>query len=414
MRSPLLVLLALMACDDSASEEGPRSVERPEVGRAVVDALSTDAAAAKDGAPLLDLAVADADRDAGSEGGGPEAGPDPDQGAAECSEVRRLLKPSDGNIARVMLVVDRSYSMVQDEDRWTPMAETLSALADELDEGIRFGLTMFPNPERSRVQDPADAAQACDPGRVLFAPQHDSAAEITQRFEAARPAFGLGTPTAAALQAAGAALAQEPTPHDFILLATDGGPGCNLGLDDQSCVCLVPASCRNNGMAQNCLDDARTIEVIEGLAAQGIRTVVLGITIGLPDEVQNGCPADWACLAGQGCVDGGCVDRIRPTLNAMAAAGAASPGGVYLEVGELDALRGALRAAAGSFVPCVYALGELAAQADRLQVSIDGMAIQRDAENGWSVEAGELHFSGAACRTLRDGSAHEIRAFCEG
>ncbi len=341
------------------------------------------------------------------------AGLRPDQGGEACPEVRRLLKPVDGNISRVMLVVDRSYSMVQDEDRWTPMAETLVELARALDGGIRFGLTMFPNPDRTRVDDPASAAQACDPGRVLLEPAHDSAAEIERWFADARPAFGLGTPTAEALEAAGEALARAPTPNDFILLATDGGPGCNLALDDQSCVCLVPASCRNFAQPQSCLDDERTVRVIEGLARRGVRTVVLGITIGLPDEVRNNCPADWACLAGQACEAGACFDRIGPTLDAMAQAGGASPDGAYLEVGHLDELRAALRAAAGSFAPCVYELGELAAHGDRLRVTIDGEVVPPDADDGWTVADGALEFSGAACRALRDGSAHEILATCE-
>ncbi len=248
---------------------------------------------------------------------------------------------------------------------------------------------------------------------MVLDPQHDSAEAITRWFDAARPGFGLGTPTAQALQSAGEALARAPTPHDYILLATDGGPGCNLALDDQSCVCLVPASCRNERLTQNCLDDQRTIQVIGDLNRQGIRTVVLGITIGLPDEAQNNCPEDWACLAGQGCVDGTCFDRIRPTLNAMAQAGGAAPDGLYLEVGQLEDLRGALRAAAGSFVPCVYDLGDLAAHVDRLVVSIDGQPIQRDPVDGWGVADGQLEFFGAACRTLRDGRGHEIRATCE-
>ena len=55
------------------------------------------------------------------------------------------LKPSPGSIPRVMLVVDRSYSMIVEEDRWSPIENTLSRVTDSLRDTVQFGL-VFPSP----------------------------------------------------------------------------------------------------------------------------------------------------------------------------------------------------------------------------------------------------------------------------
>ena len=125
--------------------------------------------------------------------------------------------------------------------------------------------------------------------------------------DVSEPRFGQGTPTASALEAAGQALSERPTPSDFIVLATDGGPGCNQRLDPQACTCLN-ASCVLFDMAENCLDDARTIETVRRLREDsGIQTFVLGLTSEdflaearqvLDDMAVAGHRPEWASLRG--------------------------------------------------------------------------------------------------------------------
>jgi hypothetical protein len=446
----LLALLTALGCDDDAQPADQCSADDPCPGDevcVVVDGVARCASPTEDArAPSLGDAAPDAGRTggdagwstaggaggAGGSGGavgtgatggaggtngtgatGGAGGTGGTSGASgECPDVRIPLKPSPGSVARVMLVVDRSYSMVEFEDRWTPIAEASTQLARELADGINFGLTLFPNPDRDRARDPSDPAEFCDPGRVVLRPGEGDADALQQWFDSARPGFGLGTPTAAALEAAGAALGENPTGNDYILLATDGGPGCNATLPADTCVCLVSGGCRLNNMPHSCLDDARTVGVIRDLNTRGIRTMVLGITRGLPDEVQNNCPADWACLAGQACNAGACTDRIRPTLALMAEAGGATADGRYFEAERLEDVRAAITSAAGSVVPCTFALGDLAAFGEQLEVTVDGQPVPRDDANGWALADDRLELRGEACRQVRDGRPHGIEVGC--
>ena len=63
-----------------------------------------------------------------------------------CGSFMTNLKPSAGSIPDVMLVVDRSYSMINSEDRWTPALRAISQVTQALEENVSFGLTLFPHP----------------------------------------------------------------------------------------------------------------------------------------------------------------------------------------------------------------------------------------------------------------------------
>ena len=313
------------------------------------------------------------------------------QGASQCGDVRILLKPSASSTARVMLVVDRSYSMIEDDDRWSPMLAAIRQVVEGLDQTVQFGLVVFPNP-RPGPDVPADVAEACAPGRVDVEPNFGTGAQIMAILEASEPRFGQGTPTHSALLAAGEALTQGAGGADYILLATDGGPGCNFTLDYNACTCLTGGSCVVCEMPQNCLDDARTINEVATLRArQQIETMVLGIT------------------------DDGFLPEARRVLDAMAVAGGSAVDGRHFEVNSLDAIGQQILASAGRVVPCRYALGGAAAFVDRLIISIDDMPIMRDPsrQNGWDVDGDAIEFFGSACRALRDGYAHEITGICE-
>jgi len=336
----------------------------------------------------------------------------------ECPELNLLLKPAAGSVARVMLVVDRSYSMVQDEDRWTPLTNALRTVMENLGGGVQFGLTLFPNPWH-----PPEEDARCAAGVVNVDVDFDTQAEILQTMDTGSPVSNRGTPTASALAAAGRFFIENPSPNDYILLATDGGPGCNL-FENQpnrysNCVCLS-TTCTEN---LNCLDDDRTVQVVQGLYNEGIETMVLGITIGLPREIE-GCYGHYACGAGQACscVDTGCGpsnvgtcgDILRPTLSRLAVAGGRDNNGSYFEVTNLDELAASVQAVAGSVRPCSFDLEDLGNFGNDLQLTIDGMVVPNDPnrQNGWYAENGVLTLYGGACAAIRDGRAHTISAQC--
>lgn len=306
------------------------------------------------------------------------------QGEDACTSVHLNLKPSASSIPRVMLVVDRSYSMVGIEDRWSPIENTLSRVTANLSETVHFGLVLFPSPDPDFFG--SEAEMACAPGEVNVATAANTAPDIQQWLRNAPPQMGLATPTYSALDAAGRSLRQNPSGNDYILLATDGGPGCNFNMNYNTCECLNHACLL--GLPEMCLDNQRTVNKVQQLADEGIKTMVLGIA---SDEF---------------------MPAARSVLDGMAVAGGTAQNGRHMEVGRVDELERALTAAAGQLAPCTYELGELADHSDDLNVTIDGQQIQRDesGRNGWDVDGTELEFYGEACNRLRDGRAHRIGA----
>jgi len=309
-----------------------------------------------------------------------------DDGGA-CAEVRLVLKPSQGSIPRVMLVVDRSYSMVVEEDRWSPIERTLSRVTQNMGDTVQFGLVLFPAPNPAFRG--SEAEMACAAGEVNVAPGMATAVEINRWLSTSPPERGLATPTYSALDAAGRSLMAAPTGNDYILLATDGGPGCNFTLNHNFCTCLNHACIL--GLPEMCLDDNRTVTKVQDLARAGIKTIVLGIA---SEEF---------------------MPESRAVLDRMAVAGQTDLDGRHFEVGRVDDLEQSLTAAAGNLAPCTYDLGALANEADRLVLTIDGQDVPRDRahQNGWDLTGNSVEFYGASCQSLRDGRAHEISATCQ-
>ena len=127
-----------------------------------------------DDASLFDDFTSDDDGDDGDDNSSPPPHvDDSDDGA--CEEVRLALKPTSGSIPRVMLVVDRSYSMIVDEDRWSPIEQTLSRVTEALNDTVHFGLVLFPatNPGFG-----SDAEMACAAGEVNVSPGASTADDI--------------------------------------------------------------------------------------------------------------------------------------------------------------------------------------------------------------------------------------------
>jgi hypothetical protein len=138
----------------------------------------------------------------------------------DCQDLRINLKPDLRSSSRVVLVVDRSSSMLQDEDRWTPMQEAIELVTSSLQDQIEFGLVFFPNPiqganrDESIIQscmssgrtalDCEDGYEACLPSEMWIEPAFNNAEAIRNAMMQWRPpSIGLGTPTYSGLSAAG-------------------------------------------------------------------------------------------------------------------------------------------------------------------------------------------------------------------
>ena len=288
----------------------------------------------------------------------------------DCEVLHYALKLNTAHVASIMLLVDRSHSMTID-DRWGEITGALSTVTEGLDELINFGLMLFPSV----------GANECAEGTVNLDPALDNHDQIAVHLETWIPEGG--TPTALSLQAAGAALqAQNPNGANYILLATDGGPACNLDLDWQTCDCVPGGQCIN--FSGNCLDDVRTLNTVMDLRFAGIETFVIGI------------PGS---------------EGVSGLLDQMAVAGGTDNDGEHYAVTSGEELTTALRATTGGLVPCVYEFATTPDDVDGITVSIDGEEIARDSAhlNGWDYMPGNLlQLFGDACNAIRDGHPHDV------
>jgi Mg-chelatase subunit ChlD len=293
----------------------------------------------------------------------------------ECDDFTIVLKPSQQTVVSMMLVVDRSRSMLVG-DRWGRMKEALVEVTSSLQESVRFGIILFPDPL---------SGQDCTTGSVLTDPEMMTAAQIQAALDFWEP--NGGTPTALTLNAAGDALRRvNPGGENWVLLATDGGPGCNLGLGP-GCRCIPDASC--DGQPGNCLDDERTLQAVRALRARGIKTLVIGI------------PG---------------TEGVSDLLDQMAVEGGTDAEGRHQAVDDLNLLLATLRASVGAVVPCTFTYAEAPEDLSRVRLSIDGEIVPRDPTHvdGWDVETGLLTLYGTACERIRDGVIHTIEALvCE-
>lgn len=175
---------------------------------------------------------------------------------------------------RVMLVVDKSGSMDNPGagfagTKWNGAKNALTTVVNRLENQVDFGLMLYPNGNNT--------VNGCRAGAVNVGIGASRAAAIVRSLNDARP--GGNTPTTASLATAGDYLVGfgEDAPK-AIILATDGGPNCNTGLDPATCRCSAQDEyCRLTNFAQNCLDDARSFAVSRALNAANIPVFVIGI-----------------------------------------------------------------------------------------------------------------------------------------
>ena len=361
------------------------------------------------------------------------AGDDAGTEAVACGTFNTILKPAAANIPDVMLVVDRSYSMINTEDRWSPALRAISQVTQALEAEVSFGLTLFPDPTSNNVDSTEvnmcqswgrdlyncqEDVSACSPGRVLVQTEVNNSFSVREALNNYPPVPNQATPTYSALQAASEALLMEQSDsaEKVVILVTDGMPGCNFQNNPTTCTCLTsaPFFCEFDNFAGMCLDDNRTVQEVTRLTGLGIKTIVVGMTIGLPTE--GPCISNNECASGgQACMNGGCVNLAPSVLSNMARAGG-DPNGQYYSVDNLNEIEAQITRATASVAPCVFDIADIPeALYDRLVVYLDGDVVPKDENrmNGWWAERGVLEFYGNTCDSVRDGMSHRIAARCE-
>ena len=370
-----LVLIFAVNCADTAPDGG--SGDGADTGRRVRSDAQTDPEITVDSSTPTDSGstVSDVVEDPiiGEINTDTSGGPD----TAGCETEGFFLKPDPANIANIMLVVDRSNSM-NDDTRWPDMTSALRTVTRALESYIAFGLVLFPSPSGGLM-----AVCATGTVEVPVGLGAATATAISNELGSFSSTPSGGTPTAMSLLAARDALvAANPDGRNYVLVATDGGPGCNTSLDLMTCECIPGATCATN---ENCLDDVRTLETVETLFDQGIQTFVIGV------------PGS---------------ETVSDLLDQMAIAGGTDVDGHHYAVTSETDLANALRETTGSLVPCDYTFSRPPSDIDSLILTIDGEEIPRDPSQteGWDFIDGVLHLYGSACSRIRDGGSHAIDA----
>jgi len=292
-----------------------------------------------------------------------------------------------GDAPDMMVLLDASGSMCWHLDRTTRtprriyvMASSLTTLTHRFDGRIQWGLMLFPPP-----------GDACGTPPVSLSPAPRQSTEVDRLLAPYRPdEFGgpvtcpiaepAGTPTFKALDVALAYYESQPVNPvgRYVLLATDGTPGCLSEVEP-------------NG---NTIE--LTVSAIERLRSAGIRTYVLGFGTSLATT-----------MAEEG-------------MMRMAVAGGTEHA---FSAGSADDLDGALSEIAAAVVhtSCTVELDGPAREPSLLQVRFDdGPLIGRDSSHaqGWDYDAGSnsVTFYGPQCASIRDGAVLDVQvAFgCEG
>lgn len=299
----------------------------------------------------------------------------------------------------IMLVLDHSKSM---EDhlgeeggqlsRWGILRQALAATLPPVDASMAIGALVYPTGIPGQ---PQGQALTCT---VPIAPDlMPATGQVSALIELMQGVMsGSGTPTADAIEVAAAALlgVHAATSARALVLATDGGPNCNLALDPDECQCIVSGKgCKESAM---CLDDARTVARIGALLERGLPTYVIGIQD--PNDTELTGVLDAMADAGGRAKAGGSQRYYAATSGA-----------------ELESALAAIRDQVGL---CTYLVASVPDSKGAITVRLGETEVPYDetGKDGWrwgNKDNGEIVLFGTACTAaVADGSvtlAAEVR-----
>lgn len=279
---------------------------------------------------------------------------------------------ADKVIPDILIVLDKSGSMVDGVDRWAPSVAALKTTTAELQDRVRFGLMIFPGADI-----PGSGGlfgtppKTCQPGEVLVAPALNTAADIAGQLDGATP-DGTSTPIPGALKTAHEALGtaivgpdKSPTPK-YVLLVTDGGPNCTVTAE--SATLFSPQSffemCQMQSYAE-----------VDSLAKDGIKTYVIGY------DTQT-------------------VPELIPILDELAKRGDTGET-THRVVTDENSLLAAIDAIAGQLTTCTFQLDQAPPDVNKIRVTLDG--VDRANGDGWELTGDRtIELRGQACADIMD------------
>jgi hypothetical protein len=223
--------------------------------------------------------------------------------SSSCGQTSRQ---ADLKTVNMLLVIDQSGSMndkpsaTATESKWSQMRKALAGALSTVAvrKNINFGLELFPYDPSGAIDpnstDPATSCQVPVDESAIVVPietKTDKIDAILQVVNSAAPAGG--TPTARALERAydyfTTGGGKDLPGSKWVLLATDGGPNCNLGATCGKDTCTQNMDLKCAGGDPNttvnccatagfsCLDDLNVLTDIRNLATAKVGTYVIGI-----------------------------------------------------------------------------------------------------------------------------------------
>jgi hypothetical protein len=192
-----------------------------------------------------------------------------------CPETEITLYPV---VPEVLIMMDRSNSMTYD-GFWEVTRDAVISMTEEYQDTIMIGLTVFPSMSCTTSNSDLDCLTETTP---IVGVDFNTGAAISSTLLPMTTCGG--TPVAETLLNMRDYLLGRPRENPrIIMVATDGAPNCNLGLNPNTCACTCfngddCALCYEQSFPANCLDDLRTYAALDALRSDGIKTYVIAMS----------------------------------------------------------------------------------------------------------------------------------------
>jgi hypothetical protein len=319
----------------------------------------------------------------------------PDGGVCACADQPLLGVPPN-----LYFVLDLSASMAEN-NKWRAVVSAIADLVVGLGPRAKIAATVFPDPR----------SDACTSGLEVFPPtQGDSPAghagpvegEFLTQLGVLTPAGG--TPTASTLQVLAPRLAALPG-KTYVILATDGGPNCNvdatcdasqceLNIENSAAECVPGGSlnCCNDPSygpdpQLSCLDAQPTTDAVTAIAQEGIPVYVVGVPGSAP----------YATLLDNLATAGGTARGSEPQYYAVNTADQAD-------------FTAAISAVAAKITgTCTLTLDKPPADASEVNVFVDEQVLPQTGADGWTIDGQTVTILGQTCTKIMTGEVLDVR-----
>jgi len=326
--------------------------------------------------------------DAGTDDGPPS----PDASGFCGNQIHQAI----ANAPNIYFVLDASGSMAEKDGGSTRFAKVRTAVVGvlrSLGPLINVGLALFPHD--------ASAEEPCHSGEQVLSVKPGDAktgedGPTTNSFLSATSIDPLGgTPIASTLGLLAPTLTLL-NGKTIVVLATDGGPNCNLGAacGISECMANIEGLCAPDINCcdvdapygpQSCLDRGPTLDAVGSLADLGIDVYVIGI----PGS------ETYESMLSQMAIVGGAATNTPP---------------FYYRVDDLSTLGQVLGDIAAVVVSCEFDLSDPPDEPGFTNVYLDGELLPFDPDDGWDWKTDSVvELRGDACARLKKGEVAQVQ-----